>query len=111
MIRLAPLASLALLVTAPPNASAAVQAYYCSEPIEPYCIDAYGTFDDDYSFRSCRLDVESYLSEVDAYEQCVADELRRVADEAQMDVDNVRREAANVLERFNCKAQGNSFCD
>mgnify|MGYP003644857852 CR=1 FL=1 len=110
MIRLALLASLGLLVTAPPNASAAVQAYYCSEPIEPYCIDAYGTFENDYSFQSCRRDVQNYLSDVADYEQCVIDEVRRVADEAQMDVDNVRREAEDALERFNCKAEGNSFC-
>ena len=97
-----------LLVVFIPSAGA--QAFYCSEPSEPYCIDAYGTFDDEYSFQSCRREMENYLDEVRRYEQCVADEVRRIANEAQSDVDRIRRDADDALERFNCKAQGNTYC-
>lgn len=83
--------------------SAVAQSLYCSEPSEPYCIDAYGTFDNDWSFRSCRDEVERYLEEVDRYAQCLIDE-------AQREIDDARREADDVIERFNCKAQGNTYC-
>lgn len=107
MMRLWIFVSFAILL---PTSNADAQAYYCTEPNEPYCVDSYGTFEDDYRFQSCRREMESYLREVERYEQCVVDEIRRIADEAQMDVDRVRRDAEDALERFNCKAEGNSYC-
>lgn len=77
----------------------AAQAYYCSEPIRPSCIDRYGTFDDECSFDRCKREVESYLSEVEDFRSCLADAHRQAGDEADA-----------VVERFNCKAQGRSYC-
>ena len=82
--------------TTPVNAQA---GYYCSEPSPPYCIDSYGTFDDEWSFNRCKNEVESYLSEVASFQNCLADWHSAAGDEADA-----------AIEKFNCKAQGNSFC-
>lgn len=98
-----------LIVTAviaastPKVSAAAMQSLYCTEPSEPYCIDAYGTFEDEFSFELCRGEMERYLQEVDRYTECIIDE-------AQREIEEARREADETVERFNCKAQGNTFC-
>lgn len=80
--------------------SATAQFYmYCTEPSEPFCITSFGTFDDQWSFDRCRRDVEMFLSEVDEYRDC----LLRNSNEA---VDH----ANQVIERFNCRAEGRTFC-
>ena len=38
--------------------------FYCSEPGPPYCIDAFGTFESEWSFNNCRDEVEAYLDDV-----------------------------------------------
>ena len=76
---------------------------YCTEPEPPYCLDAFGTFDDEWSFNRCKADMESYLSDVDHYTDCIIQEAREKASQA-------ASEANEAIERFNCKAQGNSFC-
>lgn len=73
--------------------------YYCSEASPPSCIDRYGSFDDEYSFDRCKREVESYLSEVEDFRSCLADAHRQAGDDADA-----------VVERFNCKAQGRSYC-
>lgn len=86
-------------------AAGAVQAQsiYCSKPEPPYCIDGYNTFENEYSFRDCKFDMERYLDDIERYTQCLFDEADTMASEA-------RREANETIERFNCKAEGNSFC-
>jgi len=82
---------------------AVAQYLYCTRPEPPYCIDAFGTFDDDYSFNSCKNKMEQYLYEINSYIECVVSE-------ADNETRDVRREANGAVERFNCKARGETFC-
>lgn len=75
---------------------------YCSKPIPPSCLDQFGEFDE-WSFRQCRNAVESFVQEVQQFQQCVIYEAERINSEA-------RQEADQAVERFNCRAQGDSFC-
>lgn len=94
----APLVSLLMLYMSSTLASG--QTYHsCFEPDPPSCIDRYGTFDDEWSFDRCRRDVESYVEEVSTFRDCLAQWHEAVGDEA-----------AATIERFNCKARGESFC-
>lgn len=72
---------------------------YCSEPDPPSCVDSFYTFDDQSSFDRCRRELQSYLTEVSDYRAC----LMTAADDS-------ADEATDLVERFNCKAEGNSFC-
>ena len=71
-------------------------AYYCHEPSEPYCLNGITDFSDDWSFRSCRNDVERYETDMADYVECH----RKAALE----------KTNNVIEKFNCKARGDSYC-
>ena len=82
-----------------PSATFSQSNYYCDEPDPPYCIDRYGTFDDEWSFTRCRREVEYYLDDVADFQQCLSGWF-----------DAAGREADDVVERFNCRAQGRSFC-
>lgn len=78
---------------AAPMCAPAQAAMFCSEPSSPYCADSYGAFSDEYAFRSCRSDMESYANEVNDYVEC----LGRASDEA---ID----EYNNAVESFNDRA-------
>lgn len=67
----------------------------CFEPSEPFCL-GYGSFDGKYKFNSCRDSVEDYLEDLDEYTLCVINESKEKAEEA--------------IEKFNCKARGETFC-
>jgi hypothetical protein len=88
-----------LLLGVAVTSDAHAQAYFCSKPSAPYCIDAYGTFESERTYRNCRSEVEHYLSQMDDYVTCLGRE-----------VDDARTEANGTIDRFNCKAQGNRFC-
>ena len=76
------------------------QAYLlCTAPSEPYCLSGSGYFSDQYAFQSCRRDVESFVEETNAYVRCLSNE----SDEA-------IEKANDVIEHFNCRAEGQSFC-
>ncbi|WBQ13828.1 hypothetical protein L2D00_03880 [Hyphomonadaceae bacterium BL14] len=69
---------------------------YCYEPSEPYCVREFGEFMDEYEFQDCRRAVERYQREVQDYLVCV---------------ENAAVDAVNeVIEKFNCRARGDSFC-
>jgi len=71
----------------------------CFEPTEPYCIRAYGTFEDEFSFESCRSELANYQNEVEAFVDCQ----RRENDQAISDFNEAVR-------YWNCKAQGGTIC-
>lgn len=77
--------------------------FYCTRPTEPFCIDSYGTFDDDWAFDRCRSEVERYLDAMGEYRRCL---LRQV----EIELDDAANEAQRVTERFNCKAGGGLIC-
>lgn len=87
------LTGLLLMVMVPAQAQ-----LFCSEPTEPYCIGP-SMDDSDWSFSSCRSQVQNYLADVDRYRQCL---IRRANDAID--------EANRVVDRFNCYADGRSFC-
>lgn len=72
---------------------------FCSEPSQPTCTSSFYDFSDEYSFNRCKNDVEAYLSEIENYRSCLAAE-----------IDDAAEEANSVIEEFNCKAEGRSFC-
>lgn len=90
------LAACAFMIGVQPSSATAA---YCSEPSEPYCVDGFGTYDSDFSFQSCRGDMDQFASETEDYIDC----LRRAQQEA-IDAYN------ESVERFNCHAGGSTFC-
>ena len=91
--------SIATLIVGFVFASDADASLYCSEPTEPSCISMLAISRDEFSFDTCRSEVESYLDEVRDYQQCLRDEINEKTDEAN-----------RVVEQFNCYAQGNELC-
>lgn len=86
------------------SSSTSVSAEYlnCMKPNPPMCIDQIGGFDE-WSFQQCQNEVEFFVQQVQQFQQCVIYEAERINSDAQ-------QEANRVVERFNCKAQGESFC-
>lgn len=66
----------------------------CLELVEPYCLNR--SFSSQYEFEQCKRQVQIYLSELQDYAQCLANEIAQKQNEA--------------INKFNCRASGNSFC-
>ena len=72
---------------------------YCAEPYEPFCVDGFGYFDDIYEAENCQSEVEQFVAQVEDYVSCLED------------AKNEQIETANrVIEQFNCRIRGDSFC-
>ena len=69
--------------------------YFCSEPTKPYCVDRYDKFDDEWEYRRCRSELESFKSQTEEFVEC----LKRAADEA---LNEYRR----AVQSFNRRARG-----
>lgn len=73
---------------------------YCSVPDDspPSCTEQMfqKRFADEWAFRSCKGDVEAYLSELEDWVMCVQREAEERSDEA--------------VKQFNCKVEGDDFC-
>ncbi len=69
----------------------------CRAPTEPYCVRGY--YVGDFDSFACRFSVESYLNEVEEYQQCLSDKIEQSTEEANA-----------VVDRFNCLASGNDWC-
>lgn len=79
---------------------------YCSEPSAPYCATSYGSFDDEDDFDSCKRDMENFRSEVEDYNQCLANEARRAIDEARQKQQAALDEYNDAVSSFNRRARG-----
>jgi hypothetical protein len=75
----------------------AADAQWCSEPSKPSCLDI-GQPD-----SWCRDEVEQYLAREKQFRDCLVDEANQRIEES-------KRRARQVVERWNCYAEGNSFC-
>lgn len=84
------------------STSASAEYLNCMKPSPPMCIDQFGGFDE-WSFQQCRNEVEFFVQQMQQFQQCVIYEVERLHADAQ-------QETNRVVERFNCKAQGESFC-
>ena len=69
---------------------------FCIEPNEPFCVDSSYAYQNEYSFDSCRYEVERYLESLDDYMKCVADDSLNKAEE--------------IIKKFNCYASGKTYC-
>lgn len=92
-------ASAAIALTLTMISGEAHAMFFCREPSEPSCVSGYYQFNDQYAFDSCKREIESYLSDVDEYRSCLIEEINDTAERAN-----------EVIETFNCKAEGNSYC-
>jgi hypothetical protein len=50
-------------------------------PEPPSCATSFGSFYDDYSFNTCRSEMEEYRQKVSAFTECLVDENKRAAKE------------------------------
>ena len=57
-------------------------ALACYEPSAPYCASRYGAFSDEWEFTSCKREMESYQSDVEAYVSYNNDEAQEAIDRA-----------------------------
>lgn len=102
-----PAARIRLSIVAAAMACGPVSASgYCAAPSEPYCIRAYGTFDDRFSFESCRGQLESYQSDVEQFNDCKQDEI----EEASREASDAVEEFNDAIAYWNCKAGGAVIC-
>ncbi|MEJ1358543.1 MAG: hypothetical protein RPU64_00190 [Candidatus Sedimenticola sp. (ex Thyasira tokunagai)] len=90
---------------------------YCSEPSEPSCLGMLSFSRDEFSFNMCRSEVESYTDEVESYVRCLKSELEEKRSEFEQLQYEIEQEQSdqidkvnNVVEKFNCYAQGNDLC-
>lgn len=86
-------------------AASEANAHYrtCYRPDAPFCIDGYGTFDSDWSFQSCKSEVERYVADMNEYSSCVIRQTKR-------EVSEVEDETSRTIEKFNCNARGELYC-
>ena len=47
----------------------------CSEPTNPYCVNRYIAFENEWDFESCKSDMERYKGEVESYAECLAKQI------------------------------------
>jgi hypothetical protein len=73
------------------------KAQWCNEPSKPFCMDI-GQPD---SF--CRIEVEEYLEREKRFRTCVVDEANTAIDES-------KRRAKQIVDKWNCYANGSSVC-
>ena len=73
--------------------------YQCDEPDPPYCLTAYGTFDEEWSFENCRLDMDRYQDEVDDLSECLKDTMEDAIEQYDQSVDY-----------WNCMARHEVYC-
>jgi hypothetical protein len=93
-----------VLLTILATASPALAQNYCYEPSVPRCLTAYGTFDDEYSFDSCRREMTRYQSDVESYNRCLADWVDETVDEAQSKQSSAISQYDRAVHYWNCMA-------
>lgn len=74
---------------------------YCSEPSTPYCASGYGRFDDEWEFRRCKSDMESYQSDVEEFIGCNNREAEEAAREAEEIAGKARNANETAISDFN----------
>jgi hypothetical protein len=72
---------------------------YCAPPIVPSCVDAAVTYKSARAIASCRTSVDSYVTTVFHYRECVARETDRAV-----------LETNQTLQRFRCSMQRKQPC-
>ena len=90
-----PAVVLTLLLSAPsPQA-----AIFCSEPVEPFCVESDTTFEDQLGIKRCRGEVDEYVGGLEGYVECLAAQQKEI-----------RGRGDAIKERFECRASGKAGC-
>lgn len=82
----------ALLLT--PN----VAYSFCMQPSEPYCVSSFSAFNDEYEFKNCRSEVESFVEDSKNYVECLVNEHNQKINEQKQKVEE-------VIDDFNRRAK------
>lgn len=77
---------------------------YCSKPSAPYCAERYDAFDDEYEFRSCRSEMESYQSDIEDFTNCNNREAQEAIDKARRENEEALNEYNDAVSSFNNRA-------
>lgn len=72
---------------------------YCSEPVQPFCVDQSGVFEDATARERCSIEVEKYMEEIGGYLGCL-DALQK----------EVRQQAEGIRKHFSCKSGNEKDC-
>ena len=65
----------------------------CSKPDAPYCAATYGKFDDESDFDQCKIEMESYKSDVEEFLVCQKHESQEAIDDYNEAVESFNRRA------------------
>ena len=76
------------------SAQAGAYDISCFQPSVPFCVTSRFTYESDFSFRSCKTEMELHLSSVRDYQRCIHDQAR-----------NAAKRANEAVEYFNCMAK------
>jgi len=65
----------------------------CFKPDAPYCATTYGRFDDESDFDQCKIEMESYKSDVEEFLACQRRESQEAIDDYNEAVESFNRRA------------------
>ncbi|MBK1866388.1 hypothetical protein [Taklimakanibacter albus] len=77
---------------------------FCSKPSAPYCAERYDAFADEYEFRSCRSEMDSYRSEIEDFTNCNNREAQEAIDKARRENEEALNEYNEAVSSFNNRA-------
>jgi hypothetical protein len=90
---------------------------YCPAPAEPYCVGQPSSFADQASFDLCARSVDAFQRDLETHLACLGhevtdayEEASRIAEAAQNDEREAIMSFNAVVEEFNCRASGESYC-
>lgn len=87
-------ACLLLIGLSTPGTAAAQE--FCSEPVQPYCLDLESEYDTMLQINRCEDDLNDYQQQLDEYEQCIADQL----DSLRKQLEDARKALGDARENF-----------
>jgi hypothetical protein len=89
---------LAFIVELLSGHSAEAQLFFFNRPSKPSCIDTMATLRDEFTFQTCKDEVERYQRRSTDYQDCLRTEF-----------DDMASERKKIIDRFNACAQ-NTYC-
>lgn len=75
---------------------AAPAQQFCSEPVTPYCADANSQYETMLQINRCKDDLRSYEEELNDYETCIQESLKRMRSE----IEEARKNLQEAEEEF-----------
>jgi len=76
---------------------AAESQLFCDRPKKPYCVDMLGISRDEFTFQSCRVDVETFQRRVKEYVDCLDHEQQDLIDELRRTISRFNACAASSV--------------